>query len=38
MIYFAGSVNTAYRFYGDNVMAIAKRYEADIATIKSAKN
>jgi hypothetical protein len=37
MIYFAGTVNTAYRFYGDNVMAIAKRYEADIASINKAK-
>jgi len=34
MIYFSGSTNTRYRFYGDNVMAIADRYEQDIATLK----
>lgn len=34
MIYFAGTVNTKYRFYGDNVMAIAKGYAADIAAIE----
>lgn len=34
MIYFSGSTNTRYRFYGDNVMAIADRYEQDIASLK----
>lgn len=34
MIYFSGSTNTRFRFYGDNVMAIAKRYQADIDAIK----
>ena len=34
MIYFSGSTNTRYRFYGDSVMAIADRYEQDIATLK----
>jgi hypothetical protein len=37
MIYFAGTVNNAYRFYGDNVMAIATRYQADIEAINKAK-
>ncbi|MFA5643171.1 MAG: lytic murein transglycosylase [Candidatus Paceibacterota bacterium] len=34
MIYFAGSVNLKYRFYGDNVMAIANGYADDIAAIE----
>lgn len=34
MIYFSGSTNPRYRFYGDSVMAIADRYERDIATLK----
>jgi len=34
MIYFAGTVNTKYRFYGDNVMAIAQGYADDIAAIE----
>jgi len=34
MIYFAGSVNTKYRFYGDNVCAIAAGYADDIAAIE----
>ena len=33
MIYFSGSTNTKYRFYGDNVVAIEKGYEDDMATI-----
>lgn len=33
MIYFSGSTNTRYRFYGDSVMAIAKGYEDDIKTL-----
>ncbi len=37
MIYFSGSTNTRFRFYGDNVMAIAKRYQADIDAIKQAQ-
>jgi len=32
--YFAGTYNEKYRFYGDSVMAIATRYEADIKTIE----
>lgn len=35
MIYFSGSTNTRYRFYGDSVMAIAKGYEEDIKTLES---
>jgi len=31
MRYFAGSVNLKYRFYGDNVLATAKKYEQDIS-------
>jgi len=34
MIYFSGSINTRYRFYGDNVMAIANKYEQDIAALQ----
>ncbi|MFZ3073791.1 MAG: lytic murein transglycosylase [Minisyncoccales bacterium] len=34
MIYFAGTVNTKYRFYGDNVVAIAQGYADDIAAIE----
>ncbi|GMX57835.1 MAG: hypothetical protein YFSK_1650 [Candidatus Yanofskyibacterium parasiticum] len=30
MIYFAGTVNTKYRFYGDSVLKIADYYENDI--------
>ncbi len=33
MIYFSGSTNTRYRFYGDSVMAIAKGYEEDIKAL-----
>lgn len=36
MIYFSGSTNLRYRFYGDNVVATAKKYEEDIKTIQSA--
>jgi len=35
MIYFSGSTNTKYRFYGDSVMAIADRYAQDISYLKS---
>jgi len=34
MIYFSGSVNLKYRFYGDSVMAITRQYEKDIEKIK----
>lgn len=34
LIYFTGAVNTRYRFYADSVLAIADRYESDIATLK----
>lgn len=30
MRYFSGSTNVRYRFYGDNVMALTNRYQADI--------
>ena len=33
--YFAGSPNLTYRFYGDSVMAIVKKYEEDIKTLES---
>ena len=36
MIYFSGSTNTRFRFYGDNVMAIASRYQKDIDAINKA--
>lgn len=35
MIYFSGSTNTKYRFYGDSVIAIADRYEQDISYLQS---
>jgi membrane-bound lytic murein transglycosylase B len=34
MIYFAGTTNTKYRFYGDSVLSIASRYEQDIKAIE----
>ena len=34
MIYFSGSTNLRYRFYGDSVMAIAARYQEDIKQIE----
>jgi len=34
MIYFSGSTNTKYRFYGDSVLNIAQGYEGDIETIE----
>lgn len=30
MRYFSGSTNVRFRFYGDNVLALAKKYQADI--------
>lgn len=34
MMYFSGTVNLRYRFYGDNVMAIARQYENDIKDLE----
>ncbi|MDD2697064.1 MAG: lytic murein transglycosylase [Candidatus Pacebacteria bacterium] len=34
MIYFSGSTNTAYRFYGDSVMKITAQYESDIKELE----
>ncbi|MBI2573795.1 MAG: lytic murein transglycosylase [Candidatus Wildermuthbacteria bacterium] len=34
MMYFSGTVNMRYRFYGDNVIAIARQYEADIKDLE----
>ncbi len=34
MIYFSGSTNLKFRFYGDSVIQITKRYENDIEKIK----
>jgi peptidoglycan hydrolase CwlO-like protein len=34
MIYFSGTTNKTYSFYGNSVMAIASRYEEDIKTIE----
>ncbi|MEK7648657.1 MAG: hypothetical protein AAB400_01930 [Patescibacteria group bacterium] len=36
--YFSGSVNLTYRFYGDNVLAIAERYEQDIKQLEALPN
>ena len=33
MRYFSGSTNTRYRFYGDNVMTLAAKYEEDIKNL-----
>lgn len=35
MRYFSGSTNTRYRFYGDNVMALADKYKQEIADLES---
>jgi len=37
MIYFSGSTNTRYRFYGDSVMSLATKYQADIETLEKAQ-
>jgi len=37
LIYFSGSVNTKYRFYGDSVMKIASQYEDDIKEIEASQ-
>jgi membrane-bound lytic murein transglycosylase B len=37
MIYFSGSTNTKYRFYGDSVMKIAAGYEDDIKAIENGR-
>jgi len=34
MIYFSGTTNTKYRFYGDSVIKIASQYEEDIKVIE----
>ncbi len=36
MIYFSGTTNTRYRFYGDSVMAITKQYTEDIEALERA--
>jgi peptidoglycan hydrolase CwlO-like protein len=35
MRYFSGSTNTKYRFYGDNVVAMANQYQGDIDTLNA---
>jgi len=35
MRYFSGSTNTKYRFYGDNVVAMANQYQVDIDTMNA---
>lgn len=34
MVYFSGSTNVRYRFYGDSVMALAAQYQRDINELK----
>ncbi len=34
MRYFSGGTNVKYRFYGDNVVAVANKYQADIDNLK----
>jgi membrane-bound lytic murein transglycosylase B len=36
MMYFSGTTNPAYSFYGNSVMAIASRYEEDIKVLEGA--
>jgi len=36
MIYFSGTTNSKYKFYGDSVMKITKQYEEDIAKLEAA--
>jgi len=33
MIYFSGSTNTRFRFYGDNVVSMANKYQAEIDSL-----
>lgn len=35
MLYFSGSTNPQFRFYGDNVLDIAERYEQDIEKLNN---
>ena len=37
MRYFSGSTNLAYRFYGDNVVATAEKYQTDIDNLNAAE-
>jgi len=37
MLYFSGSLDPKYSFYGDNVMAIAEKYQQDINTLNKNK-
>ena len=37
MIYFSGSTNLRYRFYGDSVMKITAQYAKDIAQLEQAR-
>lgn len=34
MIYFSGSTNTRFRFYGDNVVSMANKYQAEIDSLQ----
>ncbi len=36
--YFSGSTDLTYRYYGDNVLAIAERYEQDIKQLENFSN
>jgi len=38
MMYFSGTTNPAYSFYGNSVMAIASRYEEDIKILEQSKS
>lgn len=35
MLYFSGSTNTRFQFYGDNVIALAAQYEEDIQALNA---
>ena len=37
MRYFSGGTNTRYRFYGDNVLKLARKYQADVDAIQGSQ-
>jgi membrane-bound lytic murein transglycosylase B len=37
MRYFSGSTNTRFRFYGDNVLKLARKYQADVDAIQGSQ-
>ena len=37
MRYFSGGTNTRYRFYGDNVLKLARKYQADVDAVQGSQ-